>query len=111
MKHYRKEFILLLIQLLMFYLFPLTAGPADMMGMVIVLLFSSLILSVLMGLLSGHKIKFAFPPVTSLIFLPSVFIHYNTTALPQCIWYFVISLVGLCAGSLIRYLIRNSVKS
>lgn len=107
MKYYRKELILLLIQLVMFYLFPMTAGPTDMMGMVVVLLFSTLILSVLMGILSEHKIKYAFPPVAALIFLPSVFIHYNTTALTQCMWYLIVSLIGLCIGCVIRAFLKN----
>lgn len=107
MKHYRKELLLLLIQFLMFYLFPLTAGPTDMMGMVVVLLFSTLILSILMGILSEYKIKYAFPPATALFFLPSVFIHYNTTALTHCIWYLIVSLVGLCIGCVIRVLVKK----
>lgn len=107
MKYYRKELILLLIQLVMFYLFPLTAGPTDMMGIVVVLLFSTLILSVLMGILSGHKIKYAFSPAVALIFLPSVFIHYNTTALAHCIWYLIVSLIGLCIGCIIRAFIKK----
>lgn len=107
MKHYRKELLLLLIQFLIFYLFPLTAGPTDMMGIVVVLLFSTLILSVLMGILSGHKIKYAFPPAVALLFLPSVFIHYNTTALPHCMWYLIVSLIGLCIGCVIRVLVKK----
>lgn len=107
MKYYRKELTLLLIQFLMFYLFPLTAGPTDMMGMVIVLLFSTLILSILIGILSRQKIKYAFPPVTALIFLPSVFIHYNITALPHCMWYLVVSLIGLFIGCVIRVFIKK----
>lgn len=107
MKYYRKELILLTIQLLMFYLFPLAAGPTDMLGMVVILLSSSLILSVLMGILSEHKIKFAFPPVTALIFLPSVFIHYNTTALTHCMWYLIVSLIGLCIGCIVRAFIKK----
>lgn len=107
MKHYRKELLLLLIQFLIFYLFPLTAGPTDMMGIVVVLFFSTLILSILMGILSGHKIKYAFPPAVALIFLPSVFIHYNTTALTHCIWYLIVSLIGLCIGCIIRAFVRK----
>ena len=45
MKKYRKELVITAIQAVMFYLFPLTAGPTDMMGLVVVLLFSSFLLS------------------------------------------------------------------
>ena len=34
MKKYLKEILILLIQLFMFYVFPLFAGPTDIMGMV-----------------------------------------------------------------------------
>lgn len=106
MKKYRKEIILSTIQFILFYLLPFFAGPTDMMGMVVVLLFSTLILSILMGILSGRRIKYAFPPFTALLFLPSVFIHYNETALPQCIWYLVISLIGLFIGCVIRFFFK-----
>ena len=33
MKKYLKEILILLIQLFMFYVFPLFAGPTDVMGM------------------------------------------------------------------------------
>ena len=34
MKKYLKEILILLIQLFMFYVFPLFAGPTDVMGMI-----------------------------------------------------------------------------
>ena len=36
MKKYLKEILILLIQLFMFYVFPLFAGPTDVMGMIAV---------------------------------------------------------------------------
>mgnify|MGYP003398363102 CR=1 FL=1 len=40
MKRYIKEIIILTIQLFMFYIFPLFAGPTDAMGMVVLILLS-----------------------------------------------------------------------
>ena len=37
MKKYLKEILILLIQLFMFYVFPLFAGPTDVMGMIVLL--------------------------------------------------------------------------
>ena len=66
------EIIILTIQLFMFYIFPLFAGPTDMMGMVVLILF-----------------------------IPSVFIHYNESALVHAIWYFIDSLIGMMIGLVI----------
>jgi len=38
MKKYFKEIIIILIQIFMFYVFPLFAGPTDAMGMVLLIL-------------------------------------------------------------------------
>ena len=38
MKKYLKEILILLIQLFMFYVFPLFAGPTDVMGMIVLLI-------------------------------------------------------------------------
>ena len=38
MKKYLKEIIIFLLQLFMFYIFPLFAGPTDVMGMVLLII-------------------------------------------------------------------------
>ena len=43
MKRYLKEIIILLLQLFMFYIFPLFADPTDAIGMVVLILFVTLI--------------------------------------------------------------------
>ena len=42
MKKYLKEILILLIQLFMFYVFPLFAGPTDVMGMIVLLILATL---------------------------------------------------------------------
>lgn len=98
MKKYIKEIIIVLIQLFMFYIFPLFAGPTDAMGMVFLILLSTFILSVLMGIFSKEKIKYLYPIITSIIFIPSVFIYYNESALIHSLWYLVVSSVGIIIG-------------
>lgn len=46
MKKYLKEILILLIQLFMFYVFPLFAGPTDVMGMIVLLILATLLLSI-----------------------------------------------------------------
>ena len=57
MKKYIKEIIILIIQLFMFYIFPLFAGPTDAMGMVLLIIIATFILSTIMGTISKEKIK------------------------------------------------------
>lgn len=106
MKKYIKEIIALLIQILLFYLLPLFAGPTDTMGMVFLLIISTLILSLILGVVSNNKIKYLYPLVIAILFIPSVFIYYNETALIHAVWYFVISLVALSIGSIIKNFIK-----
>ena len=49
MKKYIKELIILLIQLIFFYIMPLTAGPTDMMGLVVLIIIVTFILGVILG--------------------------------------------------------------
>ena len=105
MKKYLKEIIILLIQLFMFYIFPLFAGPTDAMGMVILILLSTLLLSVLIGSISNLKIKYLYSIFVSMLFIPSVFIYYNDSALIHSVWYFVVASIGLLIGKIIHKLI------
>ena len=103
MKKYFKEIAILIAQLLMFYVFPLTAGPTDAMGMVFLIIVATFVLAIIMGSVSKKKAKYAYPLLVSVLFIPSVFIYYNDTALIHSIWYLVISSVGLLIGALMQY--------
>lgn len=81
MKRYLKEIIILLLQLFMFYIFPLFAGPTDVIGMVVLIIVATLLLSAVFGLISDKKMKYLYPITTAIVFVPSVFIYYNETAL------------------------------
>lgn len=108
MKRYLKEGIILILQLFMFYIFPLSAGPTDAMGMVLLILMATIVLSIVLGAISGSKLKFLYPAVTAVVFIPSVFIYYNDSALVHALWYLVVSAVGLSVGALIHLLFRKS---
>lgn len=98
-KH-KREFIIFLVQLFMFYIFPLFGKYIGSIMMVLVLLSSTFILSILFGMLSNSKIKYMYPIVISVIFIPSIWIYYNESALVHSIWYFVISIMGTLLGSI-----------
>lgn len=107
MKKYLKEIIILIIQLLVFYLLPLFAGPTDAMGMVFLIILSVFILGSILGIISNQKIKYLYPLVISILFIPSVFIYYNESALVHTVWYFVISYIGLLIGTIINLIASN----
>ena len=104
MRRYIKELIILLLQFFMFYVFPLFAGPTDAMGMVILILFATFLLSLMMGVVSNETIKHLYPEVSAVLFVPSVFIHYNSSALVHAVWYLVIANIGLLCGLIIKWL-------
>lgn len=109
MKKYIKEIIILSLQLFMFYIFPMFAGPTDAIGMVFLIIISTLVLSFVLGIFSGNSLKFLYPIVTAVAFVPSVFIYYNQTALIHSVWYLVVSAVGLAVGTIIN-IIFNKVQ-
>lgn len=107
MKAFRTEIILFVIQLWMFYIFPLFAGPTDAMGMVFLIIAATFVLSLTLGTVSGKRIKHAYPLAAAVVFIPSVFIYYNASAMVHSVWYLVISAVGLTLGNFIRLLIKR----
>ena len=107
MKRYLKEIIILTLQVLMFYILPLFAGPTDMMGLVFLLILFTLLSSIAMGAISNNKIKYLYPPVIALSFIPSVFIYYNSSALIHAVWYLVVSIVGLLLGVGVNFSYRK----
>ena len=99
MKRYIKEIIVSLLQIFMFYVFPLFAGATDAMGMVVTIILATLFLSFIIGVLSNNALKYLYPIVTAVVFIPSVFIYYNESALIHSIWYLAVSVVGVLIGS------------
>ena len=101
MKKYLKEIVIFILQLFIFYIFPLFAGPTDAMGMVFLIILATLLLSIIIGGVSEKKIKYLYPLIIAILFIPSVFIYYNESALIHSIWYLVISSIGLLVGAII----------
>lgn len=107
MKRYLKEIIILIIQLGMFYIFPMFAGPTDTMGMVFLILLTTFILSIIIASISKEKIKYFYPIITAIVFIPSVFIYYNESALIHSVWYLVDSSIGIIIGIIVNKLIKK----
>ena len=111
MKKYIKEIIIFVIQMFMFYIFPLFAGPTDAMGMVLLILLSTIILSMVMSAVSHNKIKYVYPVIIAICFIPSVFIYYNESALVHALWYFVTGYIGCVIGIVIYVLTHRKINN
>ncbi len=104
MKKHIKELTITLIQLAMFYIFPIYAGPKDAIGMVVTIILTTFIFSIIMGSVSKEKIKYIYPIIVAIAFIPSIFIYYNESASIHAIWYLVISTIGIAIGTVINKL-------
>ena len=102
MKRFVKEIIILAIQLFMFYIFPMPIWNSDPMGMVFLIICVTLLLSVIMASISKEKIKYLYPIIVSILFIPSIFIYYNETAFVHSLWYLVVSSVGIILGTIVE---------
>ena len=91
--------IILLLQILIFYLLPLIMP--DPFVLVFLLLLLTFILAILIGLKIKTKIKYLYPIIVAIIFLPSIFLYYNLSALIHSLWYLVIAYLGLINGIII----------
>lgn len=107
MKRFWKEIVILILQLYMFYISPLFAGPTDAMGMVFLILLATFILSIVFVSISKEKWKYLYPVIISILFIPSVFIYYNDSALIHTVWYFVDSFIGMLIGLIISKIINK----
>lgn len=105
MRRYKKEIIAMMIQLFIFYVFPLFAGPTDMMGLVVLIILATLLVSLVIGIVVDKKIKYLYPIITAVLFVPSVFIYYNETALIHSVWYLIVSGEGLLIGTVLHKMI------
>lgn len=101
MKKYLVEIIIFILQAFIFYLLPMCMGNIGAIGMVFLLLFLTFTLSIIIGSISKNKSKFIYPIIVSLMFIPSMFIYYNESALIHSIWYLAVSSIGLLVGAII----------
>lgn len=107
MKKYLKEIIICLLQICVFYLLPNTVRTLGPMGIVFLLLLSTFVLSICIGYISNKKLKFCYPILTSILFLPTVFIYYNESAFVHSFWYLIVSCIGLLLGLILKFIFKK----
>lgn len=101
MKVYLKELIILSIQMFIFYIYPLLVQPTDTIGMVFIIWISTIISGIIISIISTKKIKYLYPIMIAILFIPTVFIYYNESALIYSLWYFASSSLGILIGNAI----------
>lgn len=110
MKTLIKAVIITLLQLAMFYIFPLFSGPTDAMGMVFIIIIATFVLSLIMGIVYSSVEKYCYPALVAILFIPSILIYYNGSAFVHALWYLVVSVIGIAFGSLIRFIAEKLKK-
>jgi len=83
---------------------PLFAGPTDAMGMVVLIILGTFLLALVMGTICPPSVKWAFPAAAALLFIPSIPLYYNFSAMVHAVWYFVVAAAGLAVGSSLRWI-------
>ena len=102
MKAYKLEIAAVLMQFAIFYLLPPIAIKLGPIMMVMIMLVASGTVSAFLGCWSNSRIKYLFPLAAALLFLPSVPMYYNSSAIVHVLWYLVITAVGMGFGALIH---------
>ena len=104
MGKYKKELTAAAVQLAIFYLAPLCfsllRGKGGAIFMVQLMLIGTIALSAFLCAGSVNKVKYLFPAFAAAVFLPTVPVYYNSTALIHSLWYFVASWIGIGVGLL-----------
>ena len=104
MNKLKKGLIFVLLQAIIFYILPLFAGPTDIMGLVFLQFGLTFVLSLLVGVLSKGNMKFVFPVIATVGFVPAVTVFYNYTAYIYLLFYAIITVCGVMFGIIFRYI-------
>ncbi len=110
MKKYLKELIIFILQIILFYLIPLLMNADTVIGVILFLLLGTFTLTLVLNIISKLKIKYFYPLIVAIIFIPSIFIYYNESALIHTLWYFIDSLIGMIIGTCI-FKLKSRTKS
>ena len=107
MNKFFKEIIIFVLNVLSFYLLPIFMKYLGPFGLVFLLLIITFVLSLVVGLISSEKFKYAYSALIAVVFIPTVWIYYNESALVHSLWYFCVSIIGLIVGIIIHFIINN----
>lgn len=101
MRKNQKELIIIVIQVLVFYLLPFIANLISKDAMVITIFLNMILTFTLSNILSKiSKIKkyYIYPIIVGILFIPSMYIYYNEFILIYLILHLLASLIGTIIG-------------
>lgn len=98
MKVSRIDIFLFAIQILIFYLLPLLGAAANEMIIMFAQISVTFLLSMLIGAMSDSRLKYILPVLTTLLYIPSVYIYENYNKVTYVLLYLIFSCVGLLVG-------------
>ena len=101
MKKYFEEIVIIIIQMLVFYVLPIFTVESAPSGIVIIVLLATFMLSLVFGGISKKKIKDYYPVIVLGIFLSAMLIHNTAFLLIHALWFFMASLIGVMIGNII----------
>lgn len=107
---YAYDLLILALQLAVFYIVPTLGDAADIMGIMVLIIASTFILPVILGLISKSTFKYFYPAIVDLLFVPTIVLYYNYTAFIYLTWFAVTGYIGLFTGIIIKKLFTGVFK-
>ena len=107
----KKTILILLIQAAVFYFYPLVADPQFAMDMTFTIIITTFILAIFMGCFAGKKIKKYYPVLVMVMFIPSIFIYYNASAIDMGAICLAVAVAGEIIGIVLSPILQKVVKS
>ena len=102
MKKYFEEIVILIVQLLVFYMFPMFAVDTNnSMGMIVIILLATFLLSLGMGIISRSKLKYYYPIIISFLFIPAVYVYNTEFLIIHTLWILPAAFLGVIVGNFI----------
>ena len=102
-KKYKKEIIVIVVQLLCYYLLPFLAiyiSKGTMVLTIFINIINTFILSALISLISKNKLKYLYPIIVAMMYIPSLYIFYDEFVLIYLLLHLVASFIGISIGNL-----------
>lgn len=106
MKKRMKEFIIFTVLFLCFYLLPFVVVYISKGAIVLTIfinIFITFILSIILGIISNFKLYYLYPIIIIIMYIPSIFIFYNDSAIIYSLFHFIVSFIGIGIGKVLKW--------
>jgi len=101
-KNYGEFITILATQLLVFYILPMLAAThRQTLGMVVIVVLSTFMLSLGLGGISKNKIKYYYPIIITIIFVPAIQMYSSEFKMLDSLWCLLSATLGITIGDLI----------